>query len=328
MQGRPFSFVKKVFEPDEDDTEFQFTSRSYNTTIGENSVGKVYVESQQKMGIFNDDPDVTIKYKIVAGDHDLFFKAESEQVGNFVFLLIRTRTSNINVLNRERAQSYQLKVRANFRDSDNHRIRDIKASTVVNVEVLDTNDLDPFFNPSFYRVSIPEDQSLHSGVLTVTAEDADSGVNGEIYYSISEDTDIFTVHPVTGVLSLARTLVYSQQTGHIVTVEARDRGSVYSYGPRRVDTATVSVTVEQVNQHDPVMTIQHLPEVVEQSHTDIYAIIHVTDLDPGRHGQVDSVEIIEGDPDAHFRVRPGAGRGEFNVEVLKLLDREVAPTIS
>ena len=74
------------------------------------------------------------------------------------------------------------------------------------------------------------------------------------------------------------------------------------------------------------MKIQHLPEVVEQSHTDIYAIIRVEDKDPGNHGIVDKVEIIEGDPDAHFRVTPSRSKpGEFNIEVLKLLDREIAP---
>ena len=307
------------------DEELQFTSALYNATIGENSVGKVYVESRQKMGIFNDDPDVKIKFKIVSGDPETFFKAESEQVGNFVFLLIRTRTSNINVLNRERRHSYNLKVRATFRDASRQRLRDIKASTEVRVEVLDINDLDPFFNPTFYRASVLEDQPLHAPVLSVTAEDADSGINGEIYYSIAEETDIFTVNPVTGAVSLARNLVYSQQTDHRFTVEARDRGMVYSFGPRRVDKATVSINVKQVNKYDPVMRIQHLPEVVEQSHTDIYAIIHVSDPDPGRHGQVDHVEIIEGDPDAHFRVRKGNDPGEFNVEVLKLLDREISP---
>ena len=83
--------------------------------------------------------------------------------------------------------------------------------------------------------------------------------------------------------------------------------------------------IAQVNLHDPLMTVQHLPEVIEQSHADIYAIVHISDADLGRHGEVSSVEIIEGDPDAHFRVRPGSEPGEFNVEVLKLLDREVAP---
>ena len=49
------------------------------------------------------------------------------------------------------------------------------------------------------------------------------------------------------------------------------------------------------------MRIQHLPEVIEKSFADTYAIIHVTDPDPGLHGQVKSLEIIEGDPEAHFR---------------------------
>lgn len=83
----------------------------------------------------------------------------------------------------------------------------------------------------------------------------------------------------------------------------------------------------QVNQHDPVMEVQHLPEVIENSNTDIYAIIKIQDPDPGRHGEIESVEIIEGDPEAHFRVRPSSANDpkEFNIEVLQLLDREISP---
>ena len=54
------------------------------------------------------------------------------------------------------------------------------------------------------------------------------------------------------------------------------------------------------------MHVQHLPEVVELSNADIYAIVRVTDPDQGRHGEVASVEIIEGDPEAHFRSEFGS----------------------
>ena len=64
---------------------------------------------------------------------------------------------------------------------------------------------------------------------------------------------------------------------------------------------TLTLLLSQVNLHDPVMHVQHLPEVVELSNADIYAIVRVTDPDPGRHGDVDTIEIIEGDPEAHFR---------------------------
>ena len=304
----------------------QFTSELYNTTIQENSVGKVYLVPQQKMGIYNDDPAVTIRYKIISGDDENFFKAQAEQVGNFAFLMIRTRTSNVNVLNRERVESYQLGVRATFRDAERGRLTDVRAVTRVSVAVLDTNDLDPFFNPSSYSVSVAEDLPLHSSVARVKAEDADQGINGEVYYSLAERTDQFAVQPLSGVVTLTRPLSYSERAQHVLTVEARDRGAAYSYGPRRVDKAKLTVTVTQVNLHDPEMRVQHLPEVIEQSHADIYAIIHINDPDPGRHGEVSSVEIIEGDPDAHFRVRAGSEPGEWNICVLKLLDREVSPT--
>ncbi len=82
----------------------------------------------------------------------------------------------------------------------------------------------------------------------------------------------------------------------------------------------------QVNLHDPLMKVRHLPEVIEQSHTDIYAIVSVVDPDPDPHGLVKSVEIIEGDSEAHFRVtRSPDDDNEFNIEVVRLLDREVSP---
>ncbi len=76
--------------------------------------------------------------------------------------------------------------------------------------------------------------------------------------------------------------------------------------------------------------MHHLPEVIEQSNADIYAIVRVEDPDEGRHGEVASLEIIEGDPEAHFRIRPAASGdkadpNEFNIEVLRLLDREISP---
>ena len=70
-----------------------------------------------------------------------------------------------------------------------------------------------------------------------------------------------------------------------------------------------------------------MPEVIEQSNADIYAIVRVEDPDEGRHGEVASLEIVDGDAEAHFRVRkPSIDEpNEFNIEVLRLLDREISP---
>lgn len=191
------------------DDEFQFSLAQYNVTIPENSMGKTYVVPLQKMGIRLSplEPVGEIKYQIKSGDKEKFFKAEERTVGDFCFLLIRTRTGNVNVLNRERKERYSLEVRATAtrRDGKNKQIV-LEAEARVEVTVLDTNDLNPLFYPTEYEASVTEDTPLHRSILRVVAEDADLGRNGEIYYSFTEETDQFAVHPVNGIITLTRPL--------------------------------------------------------------------------------------------------------------------------
>lgn len=189
--------------------EFRFTQPLYNVSIPENSIGKTYVVPEGRMGIklASADSDVDIKFRIVSGDRDKFFKAEERTVGDFCFLLIRTRTSSIDVLNRERKDRYVLEVRATTskRDGRNRAIT-LEADATVVVTILDTNDLNPLFYPTEYETTVTEDTPLHRSILRVIAEDADLGRNGEIYYSFAEETDQFAVHPVSGVVTLTRPL--------------------------------------------------------------------------------------------------------------------------
>lgn len=189
--------------------EFRFTQPVYNVSIPENSIGKTYVAPEERMGIklASADSDVDIRFRIMSGDRDKFFKAEERTVGDFCFLLIRTRTSNVDVLNRERKDRYVLEVRATSskRDGRNRGVT-LEADTTVIVTILDTNDLNPLFYPIEYETTVTEDTPLHRSILRVIAEDADLGRNGEIYYSFAEETDQFAVHPVSGVITLTRPL--------------------------------------------------------------------------------------------------------------------------
>ena len=144
-----------------------FTQEVYEVVIPENSIGKVYAvpsDLNTKMGI----PvpiqaqELSVRFRIRSGDEENFFKAEAERVGDFVFLLIRTRTNNVDVLNRERRDAYELEIRTRIRDKDNRRLKlPYEATTIVRVTVKDVNDLDPFFQPSTYSFVVPEDTPLH-----------------------------------------------------------------------------------------------------------------------------------------------------------------------
>ena len=92
--SRSSSEIHSVDNPESFDDTLVFTSDTYNATVQENSVGKVYVVPTEKMGIFCHDPTYIIRYKIVSGDSENFFKAEAEKVGDFIFLMIRLDNSN------------------------------------------------------------------------------------------------------------------------------------------------------------------------------------------------------------------------------------------
>jgi hypothetical protein len=170
----------------EESDQFNFTYPIYNATIPENSVQKTFVvqpySDKARMGIqLYDDGmhNIDVKYQIIGGDKNKVFKAEERVVGDFAFLTIRTRTNNI-VLNREKGDSYRLRVKATVsrsRIGTKKRFID-ETETFVDIKVLDKNDLSPLFYPTKYSITITDDTPLHQSILRVTAEDADIGING------------------------------------------------------------------------------------------------------------------------------------------------------
>ncbi|XP_041781525.1 fat-like cadherin-related tumor suppressor homolog [Anopheles merus] len=304
---------------------FHFAHAVYNVSIPENSVIKTYAvqpPNEPRMGL-HVTPDLEVRYKIVAGDKDRFFKAEERAVGDFVFLAIRLRTNNI-VLNREKGDSYRLEVKATGTRREGKSRTTLEADTTIDVRVLDANDLSPLFYPTEYAVAITEDTPLHKSILHVVAEDADLGLNGEIYYSILDETEQFAVHPTTGVITLTRPLRFAERVLHELTVVANDRG-IGSTSRNQASKARVKIKVLQVNLFAPDIYVQALPDILENSNTNIFGIVRVTDKDKGVHGQIKSLDIVDGDPDGHFRIKPTDRPGEYVIEVHRLLDRETAP---
>ena len=80
----------------------------------------------------------------------------------------------------------------------------------------------------------------------VHSEDADEGINGDIYYSLMDPKSSFAVDPVTGVISLTRPLSYQKKPRHEISVVAQDRGAKSRFATRAPDTATVHLSVRQV----------------------------------------------------------------------------------
>ncbi|XP_041822090.1 protocadherin Fat 1a [Chelmon rostratus] len=297
----------------------QFTHPVYNATIYENSAAKTYLESHIKMGIHISDPSWEVRYKIISGDNENLFKAEDYLLGDFSFLRIRTKGGSTAILNREVKDNYMLTVKASERSTN------VECRTRVKVQVLDTNDLRPLFSPTSYSISLPENTAIRTSVAKVTATDADIGTNGEYYYSFREWTDMFAVHPTSGVVTLTGKLDFSETKLYELEILAVDRG-MKLYGSSGFSSmAKLTVRVEQANEHAPVITAVTLAPS-DADHDPTYAIVTVEDGDHGPNGEIASLSIVAGDPLQQFKaVRTSPGSKEYKIKAVKDVDWDSQP---
>jgi hypothetical protein len=102
----------------------------------------------------------------------------------------------------------------------------------VNVTVIDVNDNSPIFDQFLYKVTVSLNIAVGQSVVSVHASDADSGLNSQLTYNLS-DVDqpsqanmaqYFTIGPSTGLITVARTLPASF-TSCVLTVTATDQGT-------------------------------------------------------------------------------------------------------
>lgn len=97
-------------------------------------------------------------------------------------------------LDRESTEEYNLTIAATDRGSVPR-----SGESLAFITVLDENDNDPHFSQPMYSSPIPEDIQRGHTVLQVMATDADKGHNGDLTYSLGNDTEgLFSVNASSG----------------------------------------------------------------------------------------------------------------------------------
>ncbi|KGL79349.1 Protocadherin Fat 2, partial [Tinamus guttatus] len=282
-----------------------FTYFFYNATIYENSAPKTYVESYVKMGIYKTDPEWDIRYRIASGDNSGLFKTEEHVIGDFCFLRIRTRSSNTALLNREVKDNYMLIIKAtesNFA---------YEAWAKVLIHILDRNDLKPLFSPPSYKVSIREDTPMKTVIGTLSATDADAGQNAEFYYAFTTKTDLFTVHPTTGVVMTTGRLNSTHRGRHHLQVLAVDRMRKITEGNGFGNLASLTIQVEPSARKPPyISSVKVTPPDLAEDLRYVTLLVESGDSNTG----IDSVELVDGDVGRHFKaIRSYFGSNEFMI---------------
>ncbi|XP_047661156.1 protocadherin beta-16-like [Tachysurus fulvidraco] len=192
-------------------------------------------------------------------------------------------------------------------------------TAVIHINVLDANDNTPVFSQSVYKVTLAENAALGAEVVTVSATDADEGVNGEVSYEFSRISDtaskLFSIDKITGKITVNGNIDYEEETSYEMRVQAND-------GPGLASTAKIIIVISDVNDNAPRIILKSLNDPIPENNivgTEV-AIINVQDNDSGDNRKV-RCSIQENGP---FKLNPSI-KNYFSLVTTSLLDREKEP---
>ncbi|XP_067374412.1 protocadherin gamma-A12-like isoform X39 [Channa argus] len=158
-------------------------------------------------------------------------------------------------------------------------------TVVIHVTVLDANDNAPVFSQAVYKANLPENSPVDTIVITVSATDADEGVNGDVTYDfghVSEDhANVFFIDPKTGEIRVTVVMDYEETTSFEMRVRAKDGLGLTSY-------CKVLIDVTDINDNAPVIYLKSLNNPIPEnvSPGSEVGIINVQDRDSEKNGQV------------------------------------------
>ncbi|XP_078678313.1 protocadherin Fat 4-like [Branchiostoma floridae x Branchiostoma belcheri] len=173
--------------------------------------------------------------------------------------------------------SYELKIKATDGDPVTPRTADITVTMYVNPLNEDT----PAFTQTIYTAgSLDEDTAIGTSVITITANDADSGSDGTITYAITSPANSpFGLDSSSGLVTLVSALDYETDTNYQLTVTATDGGGLSA-------TSKVTVNVNNVNDNTPACTPSLLTTDLAEDTTTPSTVLTLTcsDGDTGADG--------------------------------------------
>ncbi|KAF5915698.1 hypothetical protein HPG69_017838 [Diceros bicornis minor] len=238
---------------DENDNYPQFSEKRYVVQVPEDVVVNTPVLRVQATDR-DQGQNAAIHYSIVSGNLK----------GQFYLHSLSGSLDVINPLDFEAIREYTLRIKA----QDGGRPPLINSSGLVSVQVLDVNDNAPIFVSSPFQAAVLENVPLGHSVLHIQAVDADAGENARLRYRLVDTASAsvggggagpqdpasasafpFQIHNSSGWITVCAELDREEVEHYSFGVEAVDHGS-----PPMSSSASVSITVLDVNDNDPMFT--------------------------------------------------------------------------
>ncbi|NWI22251.1 CADN protein, partial [Sula dactylatra] len=254
----------------------KFTKKMWQATIPESSA----IDSEV-LQVCATDADVgenaDLIFGVIGGDPDQKFYIENGKEWQCATIRLKKQ------LDFENARERQFNLTITVEDLD------FSSIAVCLIEVEDSNDHSPVFLSQLIQTSpFFENMPVGTTVATVRATDKDSGLNGNIVYSIKSDSDPMRQFAVDqyGHMVVANTLDREVMQKYGLVVQASDQGT-----PARTGSVTVLINLLDVNDNGPRFEAPYMPvvwenimrpEIVCMNHTS--KLLHAFDPDTEENG--------------------------------------------
>ncbi|XP_039863480.1 desmocollin-2-like isoform X2 [Simochromis diagramma] len=258
-----------------------------------------------------------------SASHDMYFTIEGEGVDTYptgVFSMDRD-TGDLLLLkavDREEFQEYNFVVRA-FDKHTNAELRYFPLTVIVD----DVNDNAPeFVGP--LQLTVPEHCSAGTVVGVVSATDRDQiGTNHvKIKYTLVSGSDMFTIHPETGVITTTtNTLDRELKDNHVVTVKIQDMNGA----PNGLfATSTATIALSDINDNPPTFMKSSYNVTVQENESEKLLLrIPVQDKDSIKTSNwMSKFVITKGNENGNFRIVTDPQTNEGLLYISKPLDYE------
>eukprot|EP00731_Ephydatia_muelleri_P030787 Em0022g301a len=196
----------------------------------------------------------------------------------------------------------------------------LSGNTTLFVVVLDTVNHVSIFSMPVYQATWPASVLVGTTLVQVQAVDIDPSDNGHLVYFVGDATRSaypeLSLDNTTGALVVVKPLNYVTRRSYDFSVYARDRRTVNSL----TATATVSITLTDVNQHPPTFSPANQTLYVYENNAPgtLLAQMVISDVDDVTPIASATFSIASGDGDHNFSITADTG----TLTAVSSLDRE------
>ncbi len=232
---------------DVNDEPPKFNQKEYRVAIPENvSFGTPLANLNMEVKDSDTSPNAVFDITLVGGDPNNKFAVEPSRATGHTAVSVKVNSQRLDFENANE-RSFLLLVEAKEVGGR------LSSTATVTVDVIDLNDNSPEFPRESYTALVSEAATQGSDVITITAEDRDSGDFGTqgIRYALSgQGSELFEVDPITGKITVAscieNCLDYENVQAYFLSYSAIDNN-----GQGKKTVVNLRISVADANDNPP-----------------------------------------------------------------------------